>query len=112
MDIPQELKILILQLIAKHPTINNDYSLIRYFGKSSVLPYKLKMAKQEMVEQGLIFIAKEQSTVKYFKATNKGLELLDSYNLVDYLTTYALEIDKSGFILKMTRLLEEVNNSE
>jgi len=112
MDIPQELKILILQLIAKHPTISNDYSLIRYFGKSSVLPDKLKIAKQEMVDQGLIFVAKEQSTVKYFEATKKGWELLDSYNLVEYLSTYALEIDKSGFILKMTRQLEEVNNNE
>lgn len=112
METPQELKILILQLIAKHPTINNDYSLIRYFAKSSVLPDKLSVAKQEMVDQDLIFVAKEKKTVKYFEATNKGLELLDSYNLVDYLSRCALEIDKSGFILKMTRLLEEVNDNE
>ena len=112
MDIPQELKILILQLIAKHTTINNDYSLIRYFGKSSVLPDKLIMAKQEMVEQCLIFIDKVHSTVKYFAPTNKGLELLEGYNLVQYLSSYALEIDKSGFILKMIRLLEEANHSD
>jgi hypothetical protein len=112
MDIPHELKILILQLIAKHPTINNDYSLIRYLGKSSVLPDKLRMAKQEMVDQGLISVVQEQSTVKHFEATNKGLELLDSYNLIDYLSEYALEIDKSEFILKIIRQLEEINNKE
>jgi DNA-binding PadR family transcriptional regulator len=107
MNISQELRILILQLIAKHPTLKDDYSLMRYFAKSSVMPDKLISAKADMVDQDLIFVKEVKNTVKYYEITKKGLQLLDSYDLEDYLRPFALEIDKSGYILKIIRLVED-----
>ena len=80
---------------------------MRYFAKSTVLPDRLILAKKEMVDEGLIFVTERRNTVAYFQATNKGRQLLNVYNLVEYLAPYALEIDSSGFILKIVQKLEE-----
>jgi hypothetical protein len=76
MYIPKQLLILILQLIGKHPTLNNDYVLMRYFAKSSILPDKLIEAKRNLITDGFIIVKDTQSTVRYFEITEKGKQLL------------------------------------
>jgi hypothetical protein len=107
MNIPQELRILILQLVAKHPSLKDDYSLTRFFAKSSILPDKLHAAKDDMVECGLMLVEDTRNTVKHYRVTTKGLTLLSEHNLIDYLSSFALQIDKSEFILKIINLLEK-----
>jgi hypothetical protein len=112
MNIPQELRILILQLVAKHPSLKDDYSLTRFFAKSSILPDKLHATKDDMVERGLMFVEDTRNTVKHYRVTTKGLTLLSEHNLIDYLSSFALQIDKSEFILKIINLLEKNANDE
>jgi hypothetical protein len=106
MQTSQELRILILHLVAKHPTLKDDYSLTRYFAKSSILPNELNLAKQELVNDGFISIEEVKNTVRYYKTSDKGLEQLKKYDLINYLQAFALKIDNSGFIFEIICRLE------
>lgn len=107
---PRELAILILTLIGKHPTINNTYSLERFFAKSDILPDKLFAKIDELVNQEYITIREVKHTINYYQLLPKGENALGAYAIFDFLEAFTNEIDKTGFISNMVFLLDNKQN--
>ena len=101
----KELEILILELIYKHPSINNTYSLTRFFAKSSILPDKLYATLKDLVAIDYISINETINTINHYKITLKGKAVLDKIDVFDYTEGFAWEIDTTGFIAKIVFLL-------
>jgi len=107
----QELQVLLLELIDKHPNINNTYSLTRFFGKSSVLPGHLYTTLKGLVAQGYIEIGDIKNTINFYQLSPKGQGALESIDVFDFVSSYAVTIDETRFIAKIVFLLENKNNS-
>lgn len=102
----QELEVLILELIGKHPTINNTYTLTRFFAKSSVLPDKLYKTLKDLVSQEYIFIRETKNTINFYQLLPKGENIFKTFDIFEFLETFTIKIDKTGFISKIVFLLE------
>ncbi|RYE57893.1 MAG: hypothetical protein EOP48_04820 [Sphingobacteriales bacterium] len=106
----QALEILILELICKHPSINNTYSLTRFFAKSSVLPDKVYAALKDLVAKEYTFITEIKNTINYYEITAKGKAALDEIDVFGFVEDFTWEIEPSGFIAKIVYLLENKKN--
>ena len=110
MDSLQELEILLLELIDKHPTLNDTYRLTRFFAKSSILPDKLYQKLNDLASEGYLSIKSIKNTIKSYKLTESAKVLLDKFNTYDYLEAFTFEIDPTGFIAKIVFMLENKRN--
>lgn len=106
----ENLDLLLLLLIGKHPTINNTYVLTRFFAKSSVLPDRLYRTLKHLVSQEYITIRDDRKANYVYKLSLKGENELKNIDTFDQLATYSIEIDKTGYICKMVFLLENKHN--
>jgi hypothetical protein len=106
MKFPNEFYILLLQLIAKHPKANNEYSLLRYFAKSTYWGNEPFQVVKDLIANGFLSNVKSENGLNYYQITEKGNDLLKNYQLPEYLDTFSLEIDGTGFIRKMVYALE------
>jgi hypothetical protein len=106
MKFPEEFYILLLQLIGKHSQVKDDYSLIRYFAKSTYWENQPILAARELIEKGFLKVKKVDYTIRYYEITENGKQFLGRFDLPKYLDAFALEIDKTGFIKRMCYLLE------
>ena len=106
----QELEILILELIYKHPSINNTYTLTRFFAKSSILPDKLYATLKDLVARDYITINETINTINRYKITLRGKAVLNEIDVFDYTEGFAWEIDTTGFIAKIVFHLENKEN--
>ena len=106
----QELEILVLEIVGKHSTLNNTYSLTRFFAKSSILPNELYKALKKLVDTEYLGINEIKNTIKYYELTTQGKDVLNTTDIYEYLTPFAMKIDQTGFICKIIFLLENKDN--
>ena len=106
----QSLLLLLIELISKHPSLNNTYTLTRFFAKSSVLPDKLYAALNDLVVGEYATVKEVKITGEYYEITVKGSALLATYDVFEVLQSFANEIDPSGFTANIIFLIENKGN--
>ena len=102
-------QLFILQLIDKHILLDNQYSLTRFFAKSSILPDELYCTLNDLEQQKFIRVKEIKSTVKYYDVTDAGKQLLKVNYSIANLKTYLHEIEKTDFFTTILQKFEGSN---
>lgn len=103
------LEILILQLIDKHPSLNNQYGLTRFFAKCALMPDEHFKALDSLERKKLIGISNIKYTVKYYQLSDEGKQKLFEQYSIDKLKPYLEDIENSRFVFKILNQIEENN---
>jgi len=85
---------------------NNDYSLIRYFAKTKYWGQEPFIAIKELSSKDYLVVSNDNYGNNHYQLTQKGWDFLSSYQLPQFIDSFALEIDATGFVRKIAYKLE------
>ena len=103
-----DLSIFLLHVINQIPKCDNQYSIMRFMGKASLLPDMIFGTLHSLVNNEYLEISKAHRGVEYYRVTFKGkMWLRNNYDLKST-SEYANTIDTTGFFSK---ILLEIENA-
>ncbi|HWJ26516.1 MAG TPA: hypothetical protein VNS32_08230 [Flavisolibacter sp.] len=100
-----ELSIFVLHLMDKVKAFDNQYTLIRVFGKAELLPGRIFRTLDYLVDCNLLEIAKIMYTVKYYRLTQKGKSTLAENYDAEGMRNFVNTIDKTGYYENLLNLM-------
>lgn len=91
------LSFFILYILCHIKSSRNQYRLIRFFGKASILPDMVFKALNELEGEGYIEVVDVKYTVKHYDLTSKGESYLSQNYNFENICSFVNSIDESGF---------------
>jgi hypothetical protein len=98
-------EVLVLKAIHGMPSYWSIYQLTRFFAKTDIAVTFYEDLRK-LVDKNLIFILDPTAQVEVYKITYAGQQLLEAEYKTDDIKDYVLEIEPTGFVLKMLYIMD------
>ncbi len=107
-EAPTQVELLVLRIIDKMENIRNDYWLERFFAKTDIC-LSINDEKRLLVKKGWLS-SEHVDQIKYYAVTTLGKEVLQMHYNTDAIQQYVMNIEPTGFVLHILRLIDENEN--